>query len=341
MYHVYISLYGEGRIARYTMDAETGALEPGEDIALSGRPAYIAVDPDRRYMYVARKKSPRITSFAIDLATGDLDELGTISVAADPAYLATDKTGRFLFSASYFDGITAVHRIGEDGAAVEAPIEWRATGMRAHCIESDPANRYVFVPHIFREDAPNTIFQFHFDAATGRLTPNTPDRCDPPGPDGPRNFCFHPRMDIAYFSNEQGCSVGAYALDPDTGALSHIRTVTTLPKGWSGANECSQIRITPCGRFLFAPNRGHDSIAEFAVDPMNGDLRPLGHAPAEKIPRALQIDPAGRYLLSAGYKSGRLAVYRIDDRTGRLERIATHPLGVVPMWITIVTSEPV
>jgi 6-phosphogluconolactonase len=339
IYHVYVSLLGEGRIARYSMDAETGALDPGRDVALSGRPAYAAVDPDRCYMHVARKKTPQITSFAIDLATGDLEEVGTISIAADPAYLATDKTGRFLFSASYFGGVAAVHRIGEDGAVFDAPIEWQTTGRRAHCIESDPTNHYVFVPHVSHEDSPNTIFQFHFDAETGRLTPNTPDRCDPPGPDGPRHFCFHPRMDIAYFSNEQGCSIGAYALDPDTGALSHIRTVTTLPKDWSGASECSQIRMTPCGRFLFAPNRGHDSIAEFAVDSMNGDLHPLGHARAEKNPRALQIDPAGRYVLSAGYESGRLAVYRIDDETGRLERIATHPLGARPMWITILAGE--
>jgi 6-phosphogluconolactonase (cycloisomerase 2 family) len=136
IYHVYVSLFGEGRIARYTMDAETGALEPDRDIALSGRPAYAAVDPDRRYMYVARKKSPRITSFAIDPATGDLEEVGTISIAADPAYLATDKTGRFLFSASYFDGITAVHRIGA------SPMR-RSNGGRPVCgrTASNPTRR--------------------------------------------------------------------------------------------------------------------------------------------------------------------------------------------------------
>ncbi|NKB58491.1 MAG: beta-propeller fold lactonase family protein [Alphaproteobacteria bacterium] len=333
-YHVYISVSGDDRIARFTMNAETGRLKPGEDIALSGRPAYTAVDPTRRFMYVARKGSLKISSFAIDPATGDLSEIGTIPIGADPAYLSTDKTGRFLFSASYFDGITAVHRIGDDGAVLEDPIEWRATGMRAHCIESDPSNRFVFVPHIHREDAPNTTFQFRFDETTGTLTPNMPDRCDPPGPDGPRHFCFHPDKPIVYVSNEQGCSVGAYALDPEAGTLSHIRTVSTLPDGWSGENKCSQIRMTPCGRFLYAPNRGHDSIAEFAVNP-DGALRWLGYIPAEKIPRVFQIDPAGRFLLSAGHESGRLGVFRIDGETGRLERRSTHPLGSLPMWITI------
>jgi 6-phosphogluconolactonase len=96
--------------------------------------------------------------------------------------------------------------------------------------------------------------------------------------------------------------------------------------------------MTPCGRYLYAPNRGHDSIAAFAVDPENGDLSPVGHVAAEKIPRAFQIDPDGRFLLSAGHESGRLAVYRIDDGTGQLERIATHPLGTLPMWITILPA---
>ncbi len=334
MYHVYISVSGDDRIARFTMNPETGALIPGDDIALSGRPAYATVSPNGQFMHVARKGSLQITSFAIETSSGDLTEIGTIPIGADPAYVSTDKTGRYLFSASYFDGITAVHGIGENGAVQEKPIEWLATGMRAHCIESDPTNRFVFVPHIFREDAPNTTFQFRFDETSGALTPNTPDRCDPPGPDGPRHFCFHPNIPIVYFSNEQGCSIGTYTLDVEAGTLSHIQTKSTLPAGWSGDSKCSQIRMTPDGRFLYAPNRGHDSIAEFAVE-ADGTLRWLGYVPAEKIPRAFQIDPAGRYLLSAGHGSGRLGIFRIDQETGRLERRSTHPLGKLPMWITI------
>lgn len=333
MHHVYVSVSGEDRIARYRMDE--GDLNFVEDIELDGRPAYAAVDPTHRYMYVARKGSMQITSFAIDGESGGLSEIGTVSTKADPAYLSTDKTGRYLFSASYFDGITGVHGIGDSGEVIEEPVEWIATGMRAHCIESDPTNRFVFVPHIFRDDAPNTTFQFRFNANTGRLTPNEPDRCDPPGPDGPRHFCFHPELPVVYVSNEQGCSVGIYDLDTDRGTLMHRETVSTLPDGWTGDSKCSQIRITPNGRFLYAPNRGHDSIAMFAVDPESGGLTPIGHAAAEKIPRAFQLCPEGRYLLSAGHESGQLAVYRIEAETGQLERIATHALGKLPMWITI------
>jgi 6-phosphogluconolactonase len=189
----------------------------------------------------------------------------------------------------------------------------------------------VFVPHIFREDAPNAIFQFRFDAATGALTPNDSGRCAPNGPDGPRHFRFHPTNDIVYVSNEQGCSITVYAMYPNAGTLFPLQTISTLPEDWTGERKCSQIRLTPDGRFLYAPDRGHDSIAEFTVSPNNGLLTAMGRAVAEKIPRAFEIDPAGRFLLSAGHASGRRAVYSIDQNTGGLTRITTHELGEAPM----------
>jgi len=337
-YHVYITVSGEGRIARFSMDEITGALTPGEDVALSGRPAYTAIDPSGKYMYVARKENFRITTFSINTTSGDLTELGTVSIDADPAYISTDATGRWLFSASYFNGYVGVHPIEPNGVATNPPVEWLTTGMRAHCIHADPSNRFVFVSHIFREGAPNAIFQFRFDAATGALTPNDPDRCAPKGPDGPRHFRFHPTKNIVYVSNEQGCSITVYAMDSNAGTLSPLQTISTLPEDWAGESKCSQIRLTPDGKFLYAPNRGHDTIAEFAIDPDTGLLTAMGRAIAEKNPRAFEIDPAGRFLLSAGHASGRLAVYSIDENAGGLTRTATHELGDVPMWVTIMEA---
>jgi 6-phosphogluconolactonase len=147
----------------------------------------------------------------------------------------------------------------------------------------------VFVPHIFREDAPNAIFQFRFDAATGALTPNDSGRCAPNGPDGPRHFRFHPTKNIVYVSNEQGCSVTVYAMDPNAGTLSPLQTISTLSEDWAGESKCSQIRLTPDGQFLYAPNRGHDTIAEFAIDPDTGLLTAMGHAIAEKTLAPLRL----------------------------------------------------
>ena len=337
-YNVFATISGEDRIARFAMDPDSGNLTPRDDVPLSGGPAPVAISPDRQFMHVAQRASNELTSFRIDTEAGGLTPLGTIPLASDPCYMAMDRTGGYLFSAYYLAEKAAVHRVGSDGAAIDPPIEWRDTGRGAHCFQTDRANRFAFVPHIDGNGAPNAIFQFRFDAETGALSPNQPDRFAAPEMLGPRHFCFHPEKDLLYVSNEQGCSVSVLAFDPTAGTLSHLQTLTTLPEGWSGDNKCAQIRLTPCGRYLYAPNRGHDSLAEFAVDPTSGLLTVLGHAAAEPVPRAFEIDPAGRFLLSAGLESGRLAVYRIDGDSGRLERIATHEIGAKPMWVTILPA---
>jgi 6-phosphogluconolactonase len=143
-------------------------------------------------------------------------------------------------------------------------------------------------------------------------------------------------MDILYFSNEQGCSVTAYRLNGSAGTLSAFQTVTTLPDDYSGENTCAQIQISPSGRSLYATNRGHDSIACFAVDGDTGRLTPIGQVPTEPIPRAFSLDPSGSFLYATGQGTGRLAAYRIDGNTGDLHPLETYAVGKHPMWVLIV-----
>jgi len=337
-YHVYVTVSGEGRIARYSMDGATAALTHAGDHAAAGRPAPVAITPDRRFMYVARRDDLLISSYAIDPASGALSELGSIPTETDPCHMSTDRSGRWLLSAHYLGETAAVHRIGEDGCAQQPAVEWRHTGRGAHCFQTDPSNRFAFVPHIEGNGGLNAILQFRFDAASGRLAPNAPPAVKPAGLDGPRHYCFHPSRDVVYVSNEQGCSVSVYDFGREAGTLALRQTISTLPNDWRGKNTCAQINITPDGRYLYAPNRGHDSLAEFAVDADDGGLTALGRAPAEATPRAFAIDPAGRFLLSAGLDSGRLATYRIDQASGHLERIATTEVGKAPMWVTILPA---
>src|SRR5437762_3074782 len=144
-----------------------------------------------------------------------------------------------------------------------------ATAMGAHAIQTDPSNQFAFVPHIARfndnvleplreSTGPNMIVQLKFDAQTGQLSPNTPLRVEPATRLGPRHYCFHPTLPVVYFSNEQGCSVTAYRLDPATGTLTAVQTLTTLPEGFTARNTCSQIHLTASGQFLYVGNRGHN-----------------------------------------------------------------------------------
>ena len=332
---MYVTVSEEDKISIFALDPQGGDLEARGDVEVSGRPAPLATSPDRRTLYVGRREDNEISSYRIDQATGGLSLAGSVSLESNPCYLATDRTGSYLLSAYYQAGKAAVHPVGSDGVAGGPPIEWLSTARGAHSMQTDPSNRYAFVPHIAGEVGPNEIRQFRFDEATGRLSPNSPDKLSPANDAGPRHFCFHPSRDVLYFSNEQGCSVTAYNFDSSAGTLSPFQTVSTLPDGYEGSNSCAQIQITPNGRFLYAPNRGHNSIACFAVDDSSSTLEPIGRVPTEPVPRAIGLDPTGSFFFAAGLESGNLASYRIGS-SGELEHLATRPVGKVPMWILTV-----
>ena len=330
--YVYVSLQDDDKILIFTVDPATGRLHREQDVEVTGGPAPLAIDPERNYLYVGRRGVREISSFRIDHNTGGLSLIGTVPLQGEPVFLATDRNGKYVLSAYYYQSTAAVHRVNDDGVAIAPPIEWLLTASGAHAIQTDPSNRFAFVPHI-AGNGPNAIFQFRFDESTGRLTPNSPPTLSPEGESGPRHFCFHPSRDILYFSDEQGCSVSAYHLDPSAGTLTPFQTISTLPPDFSGSNTCSQIQITPSGNFLYAPNRGHNSIACFTVDESTGRLTSIGQVPTEPVPRAFSLDPQGSLLFVAGLDSGRLASYRIDSGSGELSPLETYEVGNKPMWV--------
>ena len=240
-----------------------------------------------------------------------------------------------------------MHPLGGDGAVGGPLLERHDTANGAHAISTDPSNRFAFVPHIARlqdnvleppknNPGPNFIAQFRFDAKSGGMTPNTPFRVEQPDMVGPRHYCFHPGLDLVYFSDEQGCSVTAYRLDTAAGTLSKVQTVTTLPDGFSARNTCSQIHQTASGKFLYVGNRGHNSIAGFAVDAGSGQLKPIGQVPTEAVPSAFGLEAAGNFLFAAGTASGKLASYRIDPGSGALTPLATYEVGRRPAAVLAV-----
>jgi len=338
---LYVCLQDEDKIAAFAIDADTGQRTPRAAVPAAGGPSVMAISPDRRVLYVGHRTQPAISSFRIDQETGGLTLQGTVSQADAPTFLAPDRTGKYLLSAYYQGGYAAVHPLAVDGTVGPAPIDRQDTATGAHAIATDSSNRFAFVPHIARlndnvleppkeNPGPNMILQFRFDPQTGRLTPNSPFRVEPTEQLGPRHYCFHPTLDVVYFSNEQGCSVTAYRLDRATGTLSAVQTVTTLPDGYTARNTCSQIHLTASGQFLYVGNRGHNSIAGFAVDPVSGHLRSVGHVPTEAVPGAFSLDPADHFLFAAGTASGRLAPYRINGETGALTPLATDAVGQRP-----------
>ncbi|HTV45884.1 MAG TPA: lactonase family protein [Stellaceae bacterium] len=338
---LYVGLQDDDRIGVFDINPGTGELTRTGEVTVAGGPSVLAISPSRQVLYVGHRGAPAISSFRIDRRDGGLGLQGSVAVSHAPTFLAPDRSGRYLLAAYYQGGFAAVHPLGTDGTAGGPPLDRQETAAGAHAIATDRSNRFAFVPHIARlndnvlepprnNPGPNMILQFKFDAANGRLSANAPFRVEPPGPLGPRHYCFHPTLDLVYFSNEQGCSVSAFRLDPATGTLGIVQTIGSLPEGHAGRNTCSQIHLTPSGRFLYVANRGHNSIAGFSVDAATGRLEAIGHVPTEPVPGAFALDPEGHFLYAAGTVSGRLAGYRIDDATGALAPLPSYAVGQRP-----------
>ena len=334
-HYMYVAIQEDDKISTFTIDPDTGALAHQSDLAVAGGPFTMAVNPDGAHLYVGCREDPQLISYDIDQSNGELARTGMVPLEFNPTFIGTDRKGGYVLSAYYQGAHVGVHPIGADGSVGGEPVVWLETATGAHAMQTDPTNSYAFVPHI-AGNGPNRIYQFRFDETTGQIEPNSPDQVEPDGFHGPRHFCFHPSLDVLYFSNEQGCSVGAYRLDATNGTLSQFQTVPTIPEDFTERNTCSQIQVTGSGRFLYAPNRGHNSIACFTVDTATGELAANGIMEAEAIPNALAVGPGEKFLYSAGVESGNLATFGIDDATGRLSRVATTPLGNRPAWISIV-----
>jgi 6-phosphogluconolactonase len=328
---VYVSMAPEQKIQVYRLDATTGMLTAVETVSVEGTPGALAVDPQKKFLYASHRSNSKLASYAIDSATGKLKRLSAAALpeGENAAFVRTDQTGRWLLSASYAAGKVVVHRLNNDGTIESPAVQTVETAKTAHCIAIDRENRFVFVPHV----APNAVFQFRLNAETGTLTaagqaPGGADKA------GPRHLAFHPTQSITFTSDEQGSSITAYRYDPTAG-LKPLQTLSTLPADFPGQNSTAEVKVHPSGKFVWVSNRGHDSLACFAIDE-SGKLSPRGHTPTEKTPRSFEIDPSGRFAFGAGEGSGKLAVFQIDQSSGALSRLRTYDVGQSLTWVLAV-----
>ena len=149
-HYMYVSLQDDDKILVFGMDAGTGKLTPKAEVPVAGGPSASAISPDRRALYVGHRTSQEMSSYRIDPETGGLTQIGKVSLSASPTFLSTDRNGRFMLSAYYQGAHVAVHSIGDDGSVNDQPIEWLETASAAHAIQTDPSNKFAFVPHIAR-----------------------------------------------------------------------------------------------------------------------------------------------------------------------------------------------
>ena len=354
---VYVSNAEDGDISSYVLKAD-GTLEPAARTKAGQIVMPMAVSPDKRFLYAAARSKPyAVHAFAIDRGTGALTALGTAPLAESFPYISLDRTGRYLLSASYGGHVVSVQPVGPDGRVAPEPLQVIPVGRNAHSIRVDGANRFVFVPTLGSDQ----IFQFTFDPATGRLASNTPAVFLMKEMTGPRHFIFSNDNRFVYVVSELLATVTTFALDPKTGVLTEVGSVSGIPadsklrpgapRGPVGApggppprntdNDiwAADIHMTPDGRHLYISERTNSMLASFSVDAASGKLTYLTSVPTERQPRGFAIDPSGRFLVASGEKSETVSVHAIDSASGALKHIGRYPVGKGANWVEIVSFD--
>ncbi len=325
---VYASMAPEKKIQVFRLDTKDGSLTPVDAIAVEGGPGSLCTDPDGNFLFASLRTIDSLASFRIDRKTGKLTHINTVFRAkgANAAYVRFDPISKSLYSASYAGGDWSVHKVEADGKINAKPTSRTMTAKTAHAITFDPSYRWLFVPHV----APNAVFQYE-RTKSGEFA-GEPKKVVGKENAGPRHLAFHPTLKLAFTSDEVGNFITAYHFDPRTG-LSVIETLSTLPAEFNGKNTTAEVKVHPSGKFVWVSNRGHDSLAGFAIASATGKLSKLGQTPTEKTPRSFEFDPDGKWLFSAGEGTGKIAVYRIDIEIGKLDRVHTVNVGQSVTWV--------
>ena len=330
---LFVTLLEKKQIVTFERHPESGMLTRLGTTDCPAEPACMASSPDRRKLFVSFRSTGQLASFRIDQANGALKLLSVASGGDDPAYLLPDRTGQFLLSAYYQSNKVCVHALTPGGEIRPELLQTIPTAEKAHGVVLDSRNQIAFVPHT----GANRIYQFRFDVSSGRLAANEPEFVATDAADHPRHIALHPNDRWAYVSNEAGDSLGVFEVSK-SGTLRRIQTVSSLPDGLDGArNSTARLEMTPDGRFVYVANRGHDSIAGFAIDQTTGRATSLGQTTTEQTPRSFSIESKGRYLYAAGQGSGRVAAFRIG-LDGSLTRFQTVDAGPIAWWALAVDA---
>lgn len=315
----------------YRMDASSGELTFAGEAPGVLNPSYLAIHPTQRFLYAANEvqmfggqEGGGVSAFSINPTSGELHLLNAHSSAGkDPCYISIDRTGRFALVANYSSGNIAMFPIQPDGqlGSAAAVIQHNGSSIDpvrqdkpyAHCILPDPANHFVFATDL----GADKLLIYELDLTEGTLSPHREINIRPGA--GPRHVIFHPNAPYLYLINELNSTLVVYRYDGQSGNVEEIQTISTLPEGHAGQNLCADLHIS--GRYLYASNRGHDTIAWYALDPDTGQLTYQGEVSSGgKYPRNFAIDPDGSFLLAANEQSNNIVVFRIDGITGGLSQ---------------------
>jgi 6-phosphogluconolactonase len=344
---------GEG-IYAYKMNTTSGAMELINKKAAVTNPSYLAFDPARRWLYAVNElklfegePTGTVSAFVVDTKTGGLEFLNKKPTGGtDPCHLIVDQTGRFVLLSNFMSGSVSVLPILADGRLDDASdfVQHqgssvdpdRQQGPHAHAVTLDASNRHAFIPDL----GIDRVMVYNFDADRGRLGPGTILQIPVKPGAGPRHIAFHSNAELAFLINELDSTIVAFRYERESGKLTEIQTVPTLPDDFNGESTCADLHIAPSGMFVYGSNRGHDSIVIYKIDPNTGTLAYVGHESTQgHTPRNFAIDPSGTFLLVANQDSDTIVTFRIDPQTGELQSTGQVTQVPTPVCIKMIVPD--
>jgi 6-phosphogluconolactonase len=313
-------------------------------------PSFLAIDRQGRCLYSAHGDGTQATAYRIDAATGRLSLINQQPTrGTNGVHLSIDGTGRFLALANYATGTLVALPIDADGSlapvsdmatltGTPGPHRTEQTISHPHHCPFDPSGRFIIVP----DKGFDRVFVYRLDAATGKLLPGDPPSVASRAGAAPRHVAFHPTKPFAYVINELDSTMTTYAFDPDKGGLKPLQILPTVPPTHTGNNTGAEVCVAPSGRFVYGSNRGHDSIAIFAIDAQTGTLRVVGWEPTQgRTPRYFGLDPSGTELYAANQNSDTVVIFRVDPATGKLAATGQVVKAGSPSTIVFRSGAPI
>ena len=334
----------------FRCDPTTGALSPVQEVK-SANPSFVALDPARRFLYVINEiddyegqKSGSAEAYAIDPNTGLIELLNRQSLHSPmPAHLAVDPTGHNLVVANYIGGNFVVLPIGVDGRLGpvsgevkdlgSGPNSERQEAPHPHGVVFDPAGHFIATADLGIDKV--QIFRLT-EGGLARVS----EASVAPGA-GPRHVVFDHIGKRLYVVNELNATVTAFDYDAATGRIGNIlQTISTEPTGYCGPHSTAEIATHPSGKFLYASNRGHNSIVGYRIDPATGLLSVNGFATQGiSFPRSFGIEPRGRWLYVANQKGDTIVQFEIDQETGELKPMGRVTPSITPVALAFRTTD--
>lgn len=312
----------------FELDTKEGQIKNVKVAAEIENPTYLNISPDRRYLYSVMKKGDTggVSAFSI-LETGELDFINSeVSAGSPPCHVSIDQNQRHVFSTNYHKGTVESYPINQSNGAVFPPVsvihhkgsgpDPRQEKAHTHFASMTPDGKYLVVAELGSDNL--IVYQV---STNGELKEVSKFAVRPGS--GPRHFIFHPYDPTTlYVITEFSSEVIVLTYDDDNGSFTEIQTISTIPSDYAENNQCSAIHTSADGQYVYAGNRGHNSIAIFSVDSEKKKLTFVEYTSTEgDWPRDFVLDPTGSFLIASNQNTSNLVLFQRNGQTGKLSMI--------------------